>query len=91
MIFQTTFHLSVPLTSSYFIPFSLNVAQTIIFYTASMHISHTVIMMFCVIFQYPMQTYGYGFIFSLAGYLGVNIVLTLVKTTGALIAVTGKY
>ena len=36
-----------------------------------------------------METYGYGFIFSLTGYLGVNVVLSLVKSFGALIAVTG--
>lgn len=38
--------------------------------------------------QYPTETYGYAVIFSLTGYIGVNIVLTLVKTFGALIAVT---
>ena len=36
-----------------------------------------------------METYGYGFVFSLTGYLGVNVVLSLVKSFGALIAVTG--
>jgi len=40
-------------------------------------------------FQYPIETYGYAVIFSISGYLGVNVVLTLVKTFGALIAVTG--
>ena len=39
--------------------------------------------------QHPMETYGYGFVFSLTGYLGVNVVLSLVKSFGALIAVTG--
>ncbi|XP_062589735.1 adenosine 3'-phospho 5'-phosphosulfate transporter 2-like [Saccostrea cucullata] len=38
--------------------------------------------------QYPVQTYGYGFLFSVSGYVGLAIVLTLVKTFGALIAVT---
>ncbi|XP_070195656.1 adenosine 3'-phospho 5'-phosphosulfate transporter 2-like isoform X2 [Littorina saxatilis] len=38
--------------------------------------------------QYPVETYGYAAIFSLTGYLGVNIVLTLVKSFGALVAVT---
>ncbi|XP_060583195.1 adenosine 3'-phospho 5'-phosphosulfate transporter 2-like [Ruditapes philippinarum] len=38
--------------------------------------------------EYPMQTYGYGLIFSLSGYIGLYIVLTLVKSFGALIAVT---
>ncbi|KAI0207237.1 Adenosine 3'-phospho 5'-phosphosulfate transporter 2 [Lamellibrachia satsuma] len=41
---------------------------------------------FCT--QYPMETYGYALVFSLTGYLGVNIVLTMVKTFGALITVT---
>ena len=36
-----------------------------------------------------METYGYGLVFSLTGYLGVNVVLTLVKSFGALVAVTG--
>ncbi|KAI6191766.1 UAA transporter domain containing protein [Aphelenchoides bicaudatus] len=38
--------------------------------------------------QNPLQTYGYALIFSLLGYLGISVVLTLVKTQGALIAVT---
>jgi hypothetical protein len=42
-------------------------------------------------FQYPMKTYGYAVIFSLTGYLGLNFVLTMVKTNGALIAVTGEF
>ena len=42
------------------------------------------------LFQYPFETYGYAFFFSLSGYLGINFVLTLVKTVGALAAVTGK-
>ena len=40
-------------------------------------------------FQHPVETYGYAFFFSLSGYLGVNFVLTLIKTVGALLAVTG--
>ena len=43
-----------------------------------------------VFFQYPTETYGYALLFSLSGYLGLYIVLTLVKSFGALIAVTGK-
>ena len=35
-----------------------------------------------------METYGYGFIFSLTGYIGVQIVLQLVRTGGAFAAVT---
>ncbi|CAH0547767.1 unnamed protein product [Brassicogethes aeneus] len=36
----------------------------------------------------PRKTYGYTFLFSLTGYLGIQIVLTLVRTTGAFTAVT---
>lgn len=32
--------------------------------------------------------YGYGFLLSLTGYLGVNLVLTLVRVAGAFAAVT---
>lgn len=35
-----------------------------------------------------MKTYGYGFVFSLTGYIGVQIVLQLVRTGGAFAAVT---
>jgi hypothetical protein len=42
-------------------------------------------------FQYPLQTYGYAFLFSVFGYLGVNVVLVLLKLSGALVAVTGTY
>ncbi|XP_048761216.2 adenosine 3'-phospho 5'-phosphosulfate transporter 2-like isoform X1 [Ostrea edulis] len=38
--------------------------------------------------EYPMQTYGYGILFSISGYIGLAIVLTMVKSFGALIAVT---
>uniref|UniRef100_A0A914C1N3 Adenosine 3'-phospho 5'-phosphosulfate transporter 2 n=1 Tax=Acrobeloides nanus TaxID=290746 RepID=A0A914C1N3_9BILA len=44
---------------------------------------------FVFFIKHPIETYGYIFIFSLLGFAGVNIVLTLVKTTGALVAVTG--
>jgi len=37
---------------------------------------------------YPRQTYGYAFIFSLTGYLGIQIVLGLVRQFGAFLAVT---
>merc|ERR1712098_328818 len=37
---------------------------------------------------YPKQTYGYAFIFSLTGYLGIQIVLGLVRQFGAFLAVT---
>jgi len=35
-----------------------------------------------------LETYGYGFLFSLTGYIGVQIVLQLVRTGGAFAAVT---
>ncbi|KAF5273234.1 hypothetical protein FQA39_LY07565 [Lamprigera yunnana] len=38
--------------------------------------------------KHPVQTYGYAVIFSLTGYLGIQIVLTLVRTCGAFVAVT---
>lgn len=38
--------------------------------------------------QHPFQTYGYGLLFSIFGYLGIDIVLTLIKEYGALICVT---
>jgi len=37
---------------------------------------------------YPKHTYGYAFIFSLTGYLGIQIVLSLVRQFGAFLAVT---
>ncbi|CAF3734280.1 unnamed protein product [Rotaria sp. Silwood1] len=38
--------------------------------------------------KHPIPTYGYGLIFSIFGYLGIDIVLTLIKEYGALICVT---
>lgn len=35
-----------------------------------------------------METYGYSFLLSITGYLGIQVVLTLVRTTGATTAVT---
>ena len=35
-----------------------------------------------------METYGYSFLLSVTGYLGIQVVLTLVRTTGATTAVT---
>ena len=39
-------------------------------------------------FQHPVPTYGYALLFSVFGYLGIDIVLTLIKEYGALICVT---
>ncbi|XP_053687582.1 adenosine 3'-phospho 5'-phosphosulfate transporter 2 [Sabethes cyaneus] len=41
---------------------------------------------FCM--EHPVETYGYAFLFSLSGYLGIQIVLTLVRTCGAPLAAT---
>lgn len=38
--------------------------------------------------EHPRETYGYALLFSVTGYLGINIVLHLVKQFGALTAVT---
>lgn len=38
--------------------------------------------------QKPSISYGYAFIFSVTGYLGIQVVLTLVRTSGAFAAVT---
>ncbi|CAF3752580.1 unnamed protein product [Rotaria socialis] len=38
--------------------------------------------------QHPITTYGYGLCFSVFGYLGIDIVLTLIKEYGALLCVT---
>ncbi|XP_066991346.1 adenosine 3'-phospho 5'-phosphosulfate transporter 2 [Anabrus simplex] len=38
--------------------------------------------------KHPKETYGYAFLFSISGYLGIQIVLTLVRTCGALVAAT---
>ncbi|CAJ0580622.1 unnamed protein product, partial [Mesorhabditis spiculigera] len=43
---------------------------------------------FAFFLKHPYETYGYGIIFGLLGYLGVNVVLTLIKVSGALVAVT---
>lgn len=38
--------------------------------------------------QNPRKMFGYAFVFSITGYLGIQIVLTLVRTCGAFAAVT---
>uniref|UniRef100_A0A2K6WGR0 Adenosine 3'-phospho 5'-phosphosulfate transporter 2 n=1 Tax=Onchocerca volvulus TaxID=6282 RepID=A0A2K6WGR0_ONCVO len=38
--------------------------------------------------KHPLQIYGYGILFSISGYLGLNAVLSLVRTQGAFTAVT---
>lgn len=40
---------------------------------------------FCA--QHPWETYGYGSVFSLLGYLGVQMVLTLISISDAFVAV----
>lgn len=41
-----------------------------------------------LLFQHPTATYGYASLFSVFGYLGIDIVLTMIKEYGALICVT---
>uniref|UniRef100_A0A914YT37 Adenosine 3'-phospho 5'-phosphosulfate transporter 2 n=1 Tax=Panagrolaimus superbus TaxID=310955 RepID=A0A914YT37_9BILA len=43
---------------------------------------------FAFFWNNPWKTYGYSVIFSILGFAGVNVVLTLVRITGALMAVT---
>jgi len=43
---------------------------------------------FQVCLENKVKTYGYGFVFSLTGYVGIQIVLQLVRTGGAFAAVT---
>lgn len=41
---------------------------------------------FCL--KHPLETYGYALLFSLSGYLGIQIVLILVQTCGAFVTAT---
>ncbi|EDW69746.1 adenosine 3'-phospho 5'-phosphosulfate transporter 2 [Drosophila virilis] len=41
---------------------------------------------FCLV--HPLETFGYGFLFSLSGYLGIQFVLALVRSSGAPLAAT---
>ncbi|XP_030385192.1 adenosine 3'-phospho 5'-phosphosulfate transporter 2 [Scaptodrosophila lebanonensis] len=41
---------------------------------------------FCI--EHPLQSFGYGFLFSLSGYLGMQFVLALVRSSGAPVAAT---
>ena len=43
---------------------------------------------FSFFFQHPLHTYGCAFIFSTFGFAGIDVVLTLIRTSGALVAVT---
>ena len=38
--------------------------------------------------KFPVSVYGLGFLLSFTGYIGVNLVLTLVRVAGAFAAVT---
>lgn len=44
--------------------------------------------LFFFLLQHPMETYGLGLLFSLSGYLGIQIVLSLVQCCGAFVAAT---
>lgn len=41
---------------------------------------------FCA--KHPVETYGYGAIFSVTGYFGIHLVLSLIKVSGVFVAVT---
>ena len=41
--------------------------------------------------HHPRETYGRILLYSTVGYFGLNVVLTLVKHFGALVAVTGEW
>lgn len=55
-----------------------------------MSLQITVFLMYVLLTQHPVTTYGYAFLFSLTGYFGISFVLALIKLFGALVAVTGK-
>lgn len=73
-------------SNSEMVLYSYSIGFTYIF--VGLVLSGTLIPAFDFCKQYPIETYGYAVIFSISGYLGVNVVLTLVKNFGALIAVT---
>lgn len=41
--------------------------------------------------QQPLESYSLAVLFSVTGYLGIHVVLTLVRRFGALVAVTGRW
>lgn len=47
-------------------------------------------MLLVLLLQTPVVAYGLAAAFSLTGYIGILFVLSLVKSFGALVAVTGK-
>ncbi len=55
-----------------------------------MSLQITEFLMYVLLTQHPVTTYGYAFLFSLTGYFGISFVLALIKLFGALVAVTGK-
>ena len=65
------------------------VSGLLIFHSLTQLNKHLAKRRFDFIEKHPVETYGYSFIFSITGYMGINIVLQLVKHFGALLAVTG--
>ncbi|XP_049860628.1 adenosine 3'-phospho 5'-phosphosulfate transporter 2 [Schistocerca gregaria] len=55
---------------------------SVMFFTGDLHKGIN----FCS--EHPLETYGYALLFSVSGYLGIQIVLTLVRTSGAFAAAT---
>ncbi|XP_029821904.2 adenosine 3'-phospho 5'-phosphosulfate transporter 2 [Ixodes scapularis] len=69
----------------------------IVFFSYSMGVGLLLVLLLCsgeliAAFQFcsmhPMETYGYGTVFAIAGYFGVQFVLTLINMTGAFVTVT---
>lgn len=69
----------------------------IVFFSYSMGVGLLLVLLLCSgelisAFQFcsvhPMETYGYGAVFAIAGYFGVQFVLTLINMTGAFVTVT---
>lgn len=83
-------YLLIVLTISGNLLSSLRFCATVSFFSFESKLkSFTILIkLFCFFTQYPIQTYGYAFLFSLSGYLGIQFVLTLVRTCGATLAAT---
>uniref|UniRef100_A0A1S4LYF4 Adenosine 3'-phospho 5'-phosphosulfate transporter 2 n=1 Tax=Ixodes scapularis TaxID=6945 RepID=A0A1S4LYF4_IXOSC len=69
----------------------------IVFFSYSMGVGLLLVLLLCsgeliAAFQFcsmhPMETYGYGTVFAIVGYFGVQFVLTLINMTGAFVTVT---
>merc|ERR1719189_3156384 len=73
-------------TNSEVVLFSYSIGFVYLFFLVAVFTDIASAINYCS--YYPKQTYGYAFIFSLTGYLGIQIVLSLVRQFGAFVAVT---